>query len=73
MTDSVKRLNKAAANEKTAAASAQAWVAMASGYSHEGRSERGAATRKSPRKAKRGLSKARRRLDRAVIGVELDG
>jgi hypothetical protein len=65
-----RQLNKAEANAETAAESARFWVKVASGYSHENRGERGAASRKSPKKAKRGLSKARRRVDRAVIGVE---
>jgi len=68
-----RQLNKAEDAELAAACSVQFWVKVASGYSHERRGERGAASRKCPRKAKRGLSKARRRVDRLTIQAELDG
>ena len=69
---SQRQLDKAKVAEKEAALSANRWGSLASGNSREGRSERGAATRKCTRKAKKGLSKARRRVDKATITVETE-
>lgn len=69
--DETRRLNKATHRESWTARSVEFWRSVASGTSQSNGGERGAMTRRCTRKAKKGLSRARRRLNQAVIDVGL--